>query len=57
MLALPIPGEIAAGASGPLTVFGDGLAATAFDLSLFPADPRSLEQVLDLLDRLKPANR
>jgi hypothetical protein len=54
MLALPIPAETP---PGPLTIFvGDGLAATAFDLSLFPADPRSLEQVLDFLDRLKPAN-
>ena len=54
MLALPIPAETP---PGPLTVFvGDGLSATAFDLSLFPADPRSLDQVLDFLDRLKPAN-
>jgi hypothetical protein len=54
MLALPIP---AGTPPGPLTVFvGDGLSATAFDLSLFPADPRSLDQVLDFLDRLKPAN-
>lgn len=42
---------------GPLTIFvGDGVAATAFDLSLFPSDPRSLDEVLDFLDRLKPAN-
>jgi len=54
MLALPIP---AGTPPGPLTVFvGDGLSATAFDLSLFPTDPRSLDQVLDFLDRLKPAN-
>ena len=54
MLALPIPADTPPGA---LTVFvGDGLSATAFDLSLFPADPRSLDQVLDFLDRLKPAN-
>lgn len=54
MLALPIPAETP---PGPLTVFvGDGLSATAFDLSLFPADPRSLDQVLDFLERLKPAN-
>jgi hypothetical protein len=54
MLALPIPADTP---PGPLTVFvGDGLSATAFDLSLFPADPRSLDQVLDFLDRLKPAN-
>jgi len=54
VLSLPIPpGE----PPGPLTVFvGDGLSATAFDLSLFPADPRSLEQVLDFLDRMRPAN-
>lgn len=54
MLSLPIP---AGTPPGPLTVFvGDGLSATAFDLSLFPTDPRSLDQVLDFLDRLKPAN-
>ena len=54
VLALPIPpGE----PPGPLTVFvGDGISATAFDLSLFPADPRSLDQVLDFLDRMRPAN-
>ena len=53
-LALPIPADTP---PGPLTVFvGDGLSATAFDLALFPADPRSLDQVLDFLDRLKPAN-
>ena len=53
-LSLPVP---AGTPPGPLTVFvGDGLSATAFDLSLFPADPRSLDQVLDFLDRLKPAN-
>jgi hypothetical protein len=54
VLALPIPPGTP---PGPLTVFvGDGLSATAFDLALFPADPRSLDQVLDFLDRLKPAN-
>jgi hypothetical protein len=53
-LPLPVP---ASTPPGPLTVFvGDGNSATAFDLSLFPADPRSLDQVLDFLDRLKPAN-
>jgi hypothetical protein len=53
-LALPVP---AGAPPGPLTVFvGDGLSATAFDLSLFPADPRSLDQVLDFLDRMRPAN-
>ena len=42
---------------GPLTVFvGDGSAATSFDLSLYPADPQSLDQVLDFLARLRPAN-
>jgi len=54
VLSLPIPPDEP---PGPLTVFvGDGLSATAFDLSLFPADPRSLEQVLDFLDRMRPAN-
>ncbi len=42
---------------GPMTVFvGDGNAATAYDLSLFPPDPHSLEQVLDFLGRVRPAN-
>jgi hypothetical protein len=42
---------------GPLTVFvGDGSAATAYDLSLYPPDPRSLEQVLEFLGRVRPAN-
>ncbi|HKD17116.1 MAG TPA: SpoIVB peptidase S55 domain-containing protein [Thermoanaerobaculia bacterium] len=42
---------------GPLTVFiGDGNAATAYDLSLFPPDPHSLDQVLDFLGRVRPAN-
>lgn len=42
---------------GPLTVFvGDGNAATAYDLSLFPSDPQSLDQVLDFLSRVRPAN-
>lgn len=42
---------------GPLTVFvGDGSAATAYDLSLYPPDPRSLEQVLDFLGRVRPPN-
>ncbi len=54
VLSLPIPPDEP---PGPLTVFvGDGLSATAFDLSLFPADPRSLDQVLDFLDRMRPAN-
>ncbi|MGH9400079.1 MAG: hypothetical protein ACRD00_06905, partial [Thermoanaerobaculia bacterium] len=42
---------------GPLTVFvGDGSSATSYDLSVYPADPHSLEQVLDFLARLRPAN-
>ena len=42
---------------GPMTLFvGDGNAATAYDLSLFPPDPHSLEQVLDFLGRVRPAN-
>ena len=42
---------------GPMTVFiGDGNAATAYDLSLFPPDPHSLDQVLDFLGRMRPAN-
>ena len=40
---------------GPLTVFvGDGNAATAYDLSLYPPDPHSLDQVLDFLARVRP---
>jgi SpoIVB peptidase S55 len=42
---------------GPLTVFvGDGSAATAYDLSLVPPDPQSLDQVLDFLARVRPPN-
>ncbi len=42
---------------GPLTVFvGDGSAATSYDLSVYPPDPQSLDQVLDFLARLRPAN-
>ena len=42
---------------GMLSVFvGDGSTATAYDLSLYPPDPQSLEQVLEFLARLKPAN-
>lgn len=42
---------------GPLTVFvGDGSAATAYDLSLLPPDPQSLDQVLDFLARIRPPN-
>ncbi len=43
--------------TGPLTVFvGDGSAATAYDLFTYPPDPQSLDQVLDFLARLRPAN-
>jgi hypothetical protein len=42
---------------GPLTVFvGDGNAATAYDLSLYPPDPHNLDQVLDFLSRVRPPN-
>ena len=42
---------------GPLTVFvGDGSAATAYDLTLVPSDPQSLDQVLDFLARVRPPN-
>jgi hypothetical protein len=42
---------------GPLTVFvGDGSAATAYDLTVLPPDPQSLDQVLDFLARIRPAN-
>jgi hypothetical protein len=42
---------------GPLTVFvGDGSAATAYDLSVYPPDPQSLDQVLEFLSRVRPAN-
>ncbi len=42
---------------GPLTIFvGDGAAATAYDLALYPPDPRSLSQVLDFLARVRPPN-
>ncbi|HEY6929622.1 MAG TPA: SpoIVB peptidase S55 domain-containing protein [Thermoanaerobaculia bacterium] len=42
---------------GPLNVFvGDGFAATAYDLGLLPADPHSLDQVLDFLARIRPSN-
>ena len=40
-----------------MTLFvGDGNAATAYDLSLFPPDPHSLDQVLDFLARVRPPN-
>jgi SpoIVB peptidase S55 len=42
---------------GPLTVFvGDGNSATAYDLAVYPADPQSLDQVLDFLARIRPPN-
>ncbi|MGH9367277.1 MAG: SpoIVB peptidase S55 domain-containing protein [Thermoanaerobaculia bacterium] len=42
---------------GPLTIFvGDGAAATAYDLALYPPDPQSLSQVLDFLARIRPPN-
>jgi len=42
---------------GTLMVFvGDGAAATAYDLGLQPADPQSLDQVLDFLARIRPVN-
>ena len=42
---------------GPLTVFvGDGNSATAYDLAVYPADPQSLDQVLDFLGRMRPPN-
>jgi hypothetical protein len=42
---------------GPVTVFiGDGAAATAYDLALYPPDPRNLSQVLDFLARVRPPN-
>ena len=42
---------------GPLTVFvGDGNAATAYDLSIYPPDPHNLDQVLDFLSRMRPPN-
>jgi hypothetical protein len=42
---------------GSLSVFvGDGSAATAYDLGVLPADPQSLDQVLDFLARVRPAN-
>ncbi|HEY7863647.1 MAG TPA: SpoIVB peptidase S55 domain-containing protein [Thermoanaerobaculia bacterium] len=54
MLDLKIPEGTPA---GPLNVFvGDGNAATAYDLSVYPSNPQSLEQVLDFLGRIRPAN-
>ncbi|HTO75956.1 MAG TPA: SpoIVB peptidase S55 domain-containing protein [Thermoanaerobaculia bacterium] len=43
--------------AGPVNVFiGDGASATAYDLALYPPDPRSLSQVLDFLARVRPPN-
>jgi len=43
--------------AGPVNVFiGDGAAASAYDLALYPPDPRSLSQVLDFLARVRPPN-
>jgi len=54
VLTARIPADAPA---GPMTMFvGDGNAATAYDLSLFPPDPHSLDQVLDFLGRMRPAN-
>ena len=35
---------------------GDGNSATAYDLAIYPADPQSLDQVLDFLGRMRPPN-
>jgi hypothetical protein len=54
MLDLDIPKDTP---PGPLTVFiGDGNSATAYDLAVYPADPQSLDQVLDFLARMRPPN-
>jgi hypothetical protein len=54
MLELDVPKDTP---PGPLTVFvGDGNSATAYDLALYPADPQSLDQVLDFLSRMRPPN-
>lgn len=54
MLDLDIPRDTP---PGPLTVFvGDGNSATAYDLAAYPADPQSLDQVLDFLGRMRPPN-
>jgi hypothetical protein len=53
-LKVRVPGDTP---PGPLTIFvGDGAAATAYDLALYPPDPRSLSQVLDFLARVRPPN-
>jgi len=54
MLELDVPSDTP---PGPLTVFvGDGNSATAYDLAVYPADPQSLDQVLDFLSRMRPPN-
>jgi hypothetical protein len=54
MLDLDVPRDTP---PGPLTVFiGDGNAATAYDLAVYPANPQSLDQVLDFLARMRPPN-
>ncbi len=53
-LKVRVPGDTP---TGSVSVFvGDGAAATAYDLALYPADPRSLSQVLDFLARVRPPN-
>src|SRR5262249_11370236 len=50
VMTLRVPPDAPA---GPLTVFvGDGNAATAYDLALYPPDPHSLDQALDFLARV-----
>ncbi len=54
VMTVKVPADVP---PGPMTVFvGDGNAATAYDLSLFPPDPHSLDQVLDFLARVRPPN-
>ena len=54
VMTLRVPPDAPA---GPLTVFvGDGNAATAYDLALYPPDPHSLDQALDFLARVRPPN-
>ncbi len=48
-----IPEDQAAGAAYVLV--GSGSVMNAIDFSLVPPDPRTLEQVLDVLQRLRPA--
>ncbi|MDQ6894634.1 MAG: hypothetical protein M3167_18420 [Acidobacteriota bacterium] len=54
VMTLKIPADTP---PGTLNVFvGDGSAATAYDLGAVPPDPRSLDQVLDFLGRIRPPN-